>query len=181
MNLTPEQINAIIDARMLSSVDGINSTLSNAIDIFLGIFSTIAIVISFVTVIGYFKRKKIVEEVLLEVNKEIDKDKTNIIQNVEAKAYSRIENSIQKYKEQSQAEEYYRNMMFKDLSNMLATELHFNKSNNLKEVFSIHAERLGVVTNLTSGREKETIRAINQLSTGTYEIIKMESFKMSQG
>ena len=173
MNITPEQINAIVDARILSSIDGINSTLSNTLNVFIAIFTIFGIFAG----VGLWQRRKIVDAVLSEVNKELDKDRQSIIHSAETKANTRIKSSIQKYKEQSQEEEYYRNMMFKDLSSMLATELHINESNNLKEVFSLHAERIGLITNLTSGKEKATVRALTQLSTGTYDIIKMESFK----
>ncbi len=173
MNLTPEQINAIVDARILSSIDGLNSTLSNTLDVFIAIFTIFGVFAG----VGLWQRKKIVDTVLSEVNKELDKDRQSIIHSAETKANTRIKSSIQRYKEESQEEEYYRNMMFTDLSKKLATELHINESNNLKEIFSLHADRMGHITNLTSGKEKETIRALNSLSTDTYDIIKLESFK----
>jgi len=168
--ITEERVVNIINEKLLANVDGINSTISNLLTFF-------AIILTIVSILSFFQRKKIVEEVMLDVNKELDETKKSIIQRADEKTNDKINLSIKRYKKESRDEEYYRNFMFKDLTTMLSSELHVNDTNNLQEVFSAHAETLGVITQLTSGREKETKRALEKLSTNTYDIINLESFK----
>jgi len=172
-NMTPDEIEAYMNKILLSNVENINSTLSNALT-FMGILIT---VFGILGTVSFFQRKKIKEEVMIEISKELDEEKNRIIKQTDEKANAQIRYAIQRYKETSQEEEYYRNMMFKDLSAILASEIHVNDTNNLKEVFNLHASRYELITKLTSGKEKETKDALKRLARGDYAITKLLSFK----
>jgi predicted S18 family serine protease len=172
-NMTPDEIKSYMNEILLANIENINSSISNALTI-LGI---LVAVFGFVGTISFSQRKKIKDEVMVEISKELDEEKHRIIKQTNEKANTQIHNAIQRYKEISQEEEYYRNMMFKDLSDILASEIHVNDTNNLKDVFSLHASRYELIAKLTSGKEKETKDALKRLTRGDYAITKLLSFK----
>jgi len=172
--MTPEQIETIINAKLLANVENINSTVSN-------LLTALGIIIAIMGVLAtmeFFRRKKIVREVLVEINNELDRTKREIAHNASDKANELIMDQIRRYKEESRQEEYYRNMMYADLSKMLSREIHVNETNNLEEVFSRFAGRFELITKLTSGDIKETKKALYSLAHGDYEKIRrLQSFR----
>ncbi len=100
--MTREQIETIINAKLLSNVESINSTVSNLLTM-LGII--IAIMGVFATM-EFFRRKKIVREVLVEINNELDRTKHEIAHNARDKANEMILYEIDRYKKESRKEEY---------------------------------------------------------------------------
>jgi hypothetical protein len=171
--MTPEQIEAFMNAKLLANVENINSTISNMVTL-LGVAIALIGAIATFTI---FQRKKIVSEVMAEVHKELDEEKQRIIRQADEKANAMIHEEILEYKQKAMLEEYYRNMMFKDLSTLLADEIHINDTNNLAEVFAKHADRYEIVAKLTSGKKKETREALKRLVKGDYKIIRLEAFK----
>jgi CRISPR/Cas system CMR-associated protein Cmr5 small subunit len=172
-NMTPDDVKNQINDILLSNIENINSTFSN----FLTIIGIIIAISGVLATINFSQRKKIKNEVMVEISKELDELKQIIIRQTDEKTNNHIHNAIQRYKENSQEEEYYRNMMFKDLSDILASEIHVNDTNNLKDVFNLHALRYELIAKLTSGKEKETKEALKRLTRGDYAISKLLSFK----
>jgi hypothetical protein len=172
--LTEDKINSLIDEKLLSSVDGINSMIGNSLTLLFGAFTIYLIF----TGISFFHRKKIVEEVMLEVRKELNTEIRSVEDNINLKFNKHIKNSIKKFKDESQEEEYVRNLIFKDLSSMLADEIRGNGDHNLSDVFNWYAERLYIIIQLTSGNEREVRRSLKKLSTGSYNmILTLKSFQ----
>jgi len=172
-NLTEDEVKRQVNEILLANIENINSTISNTLTV-IGLIITIFGVLA---TINFSQRKKIKNEVMVEISKELYEEKQRIILQTNEKANTQIHYAIQRYKESSQEEEYYRNMMFKDLSDILATEIHVNDTNNLKDVFSLHALRYELIAKLTSGKEKETKDALKRLTRGDYAITKLLSFK----
>ena len=166
--MTREQIETIINAKLLANVENINSTVSN-------LLTALGIIIAIMGVLAtmeFFRRKKIVEEVTAEINNDLYRTKQEIINSVSDKANEMIMYEIDRYKKESRKEEYYRNMMYADLSKMLSREIHVNEMNNLEQVFSRFAGRFELITKLTSGDIKETKKALYSLAYGDYEKIR---------
>ncbi len=171
--MTPEQIEAFMNAKLLGNVENINATVSNLVTVLAVAISVIGAIATFTM----FQRKRIVSEVMAQVHTELDDAKQRIVRQADEKANIMIHEEIEAYKKQAREEEYFRNMMFKDLSRILSKEIHVNDTNNLPDVFALHADRYEIVTKLTSGRFKETQEALYKLANGNYKIINLHSFK----
>ncbi len=168
-----KEIHSIIDERLLSSVEAINSTIALVI----AMFTLIIAVIGFGFYDNSRKKKELLSEVEDKTTFMIDKkfkeqiEETNI--EINKKTKSIINYAIRRLKHESQKEEFLRNMLFYDLNKIHATE-----QKNSDNAFSNYADRYYIVSQLTSGISKEQTSALSRLPTGAYKkITKLESFK----
>jgi len=174
--MTPEQmeqIEAFMNAKLLGNVENINATVSNLVTVLAVAISIIGAIATFTM----FQRKRIVNEVMAQVHTELDDAKQRIVRQADEKANIMIHEEIEAYKKQAREEEYFRNMMFNDLNRMLAREIHVNDTNNLPDVFALHADRYEIIAKLTSGRLRETQDALDKLVNGNYEIVGLVSLQ----
>ena len=165
--LTTADIEHLVDAKLLQSVDGINSAISNSLTIYVAIFAFFA----FFAGLNLMQRERVKKDVLAEVNRDFDNLRKEIETQVSERSARYLRHTIGSFEERMHEEEFYRNVLFKDLNEILASEIHQNGNDNLKDVFNLHAERMYIVTQLTSGKREETIKALKKLSTGTYDTI----------
>jgi GTPase SAR1 family protein len=172
--LTPEQVGHIVDTKLLATLDGMNSTLNNTM-------TGLTVVIAFFALAvgaNIFQHRRITEKVKSEIDSELYKLKKRLEEETHEEVTRYVREGIKLFRKEQQREEFYRNVLFKDLYEILASEIHLNGSDNLQEVFNTHAQRMMIVIQLTSGIREETLRALKKLSTGTYHTIEQqESFK----
>ena len=167
--LTKNEILMIIDNRLFSSVESV----SNLTTISIAVLTLIITVYFFM--MGYQAMKigrvtsTIKREVLLEIDKKFNLESKMIEQDFNRKLNKHLKYNMQQYKDEAQKEEFIRNIMFKHLSELLADEIQYNGTNNLKEVFNRYSERLYLVSQLTSNNEKEVKVVLRKLSTGEYD------------
>ena len=174
--LTADQLNQII----LTNIENINSSIANnlqVLEIALAFISILLVIIGFV---NFFHKKRIMEEIEEKtsylINKKFRQESEEIREEINKKLNIYVKNSIKKLKQESQKEEFLRNLIFKDLSSTLSSEL--NNGTNLAEVFNTYANRYYIISQLTSGNDDERKRALRKLATGSYkQITKLKSFK----
>ncbi len=167
-----KDLESILDNKLLGSVEAINST----IEIALLLLSVMVAVIGY----GFYKKREIVQEVedrmTLIVDKKFKEQSEEIYDEINKKTTSVIKKMTKIQRVESQKEEFLRNLLFYDLSKMRSTEQ--NDKDNFAKAFSDHADRFYIVSQLTSGIDKERSKALRKLATGSYrKIIKLKSFK----
>lgn len=171
-----KDIQAIIDERLLGSIEAINSIFA----IITAIFTLMLVVAGYMS----FNIKKQKEEISSEIeyrlniviSKKFKEQEEEIYEEINQKTKSIIKNTNKKIKNEFQKEEFLRNMLLNDLNKMRATQQQ--NSENIAQAFSDHVDRYNVVSQLTSGIKDEQTKALRKLSTGVYKkIIKLQSFK----
>ena len=166
----------VMNEKLLASVEYINTTIGVVMTIFALLLAVVSI--GFYNV--YKQKKEIIEEVKDRTELLIDKkfkDKSkDIYDEITEKTTSVIKKITKIERAESQKEEFLRNLLFYDLSKMRSTEQ--NDKDNFSKAFSDHADRYYVISQLTSGIDKEQTSALRKLGTGSYrKIIKLKSFK----
>jgi hypothetical protein len=176
--LTQQEILQIIDKQLFSSVESV----TNLVTVSIGLFSLMITI--YILIIGYQTIKigkiasTIKDEVLLEIDKKFNIESKMIEEEFNRKLIKHLRYNMKVYKEEAQKEEFIRNVIFKNLSELLADEIRGNGEFNLNEVFNLYSDRLYLVSQLTSGNEKEVKIALKKLSTGTYlKILRLEAFQ----
>jgi len=162
MNKT--SISNLINEKLINNIDGINSSISNVLTLLFGALTTYFLFIAF----NFFQKKKIIKDVILESHKEINEEIKNLKEENKIEFNRHIKNSINENRKESQKDEYIRNLIFYDLSKMLASDINENGENNLKKVFNLYSTRLLIATQLTSGEEKQIKFALRKLSLKVY-------------
>ncbi len=182
-----DQVNQII----LNNIENINSTIANhlqVLEIALAFASILLVVIGFMNFTykkhlmdemeKHKKQMKIEIEDKTEqlINKKFRKEAEDTREDIQQQLNNYVRTSIKKLKKESQKEEFLRNLIFKDLNNILSSEL--NEHTNFSEVFNTYALRYYIISQLTSGDDHEKKLALRKLSIGAYkQLTKLESFK----
>ncbi len=181
--LNKEEVINIVNAQLLNSLDGMNSTIG----LMLAALTAIIAVISFASVMSYFSKKKIIEEaekkieqaekkITLHINKLFREETTEIQNEIQEKLTKYVKNNTKQLQKRSQHEEYLRNIIFYDLNKALATEL--NNGNNISDVFTTFAERFHIIAQLTSGNNEQATKALKKLAIdSSRKIIRFNSIK----
>lgn len=171
-SLSKEELTHIINEQLLGNVDAINSTISNYLTVFGILLAIGSLILSFGV---YFKKKELDQKIQEYVEKQFNQEFHNVIKEVNKRANILIGRENTKLKKEYQKEEYLRNFIFYDLNKILSSELSNGK--NLSEIFNLHADRIYLITQLTSGEEKKITKALRQLSIGNYDkITRLDSF-----
>jgi len=156
----------IVDGQLLKNFEIITALNANTFEILFAGITILFIVIGF----NHFNYK---QHMAFEIGKQLEREKEEFLK----ASLKDLKKLINQYKYESQKEEFLRNIIFKDLTKILASEIKGDKEHQLTEKFSLHADRLEVITQLTSGDENEVRKAIRRLSTKTYnKIIRLQSF-----
>jgi hypothetical protein len=177
-SLTEKEIVRIIDDRLFSSLDGV----VNLIDVSLVILTIGLTIFIVITGLKYKSMmevtKKIKDEVLAEVNKKFNQESKMLEEEFRKKLTRNLRYHMKQYKDEAQREEFIRNIIFKDIGELLANEIKINGESNLKEVFNLYSDRLYIISQLTSNNEIEVKKALRKLSTVTYnKILRLQAFK----
>ncbi len=171
-----KDIQAIIDERLLGSVEAINSIF----ELIIAIFTVMLVVVGYTSYNIKRQKEEISSEIEYRLNivisKKFKEQEEEIYEEINQKTKSIIKNTNKKIRNEFQKEEFLRNMLFNDLNKMRATQQQ--NSENIAQAFSDHVDRYNVVSQLTSGIKDEQTKALRKLSTGVYKkIIKLQSFK----
>jgi hypothetical protein len=169
MNDLNSTVMLIINEKLFNSIESVTNLISNSIDIFAVMAGLYAVLMGY----QLYKVKKISseikEEVMIEIDKKFNQESKVIEDAFNTKLNKHLKYNMKQYKNEAQKEEFIRNIMFKHLSELLAEEIQYNGTNNLKEVFNRYSERLYLVSQLTSNDEKEVRVVLRKLSTGEYD------------
>jgi hypothetical protein len=176
--LTKKDILQIIDNQLFSSVESVTDLVTLSITLFSIMITIYILIIGYQTIkIGKIA-STIKDEVLLEIDKKFNIESKMIEEEFNRKLLKHLRYNMKVYKEEAQKEEFIRNVIFKNLSELLSDEIRVNGEFNLNEVFNLYSDRLYLVSQLTSGNEKEVKIALKKLSTGTYyKILRLEAFQ----
>ncbi len=176
--LTKEQIIRVIDDRLFSSVESV-SNLTSIILAVLAIAITVALIIFGMQIVTTRKMtSNIKEDVLAEIDKKFNRESKIIEEDFQRKLTKNLKFYMKEYQIEAQKEEFIRNVIFKNLSELLADEIRVNGESNLNEVFNLYSDRLYLISQLTSNNANEVKKALKKLSTGTYDkILRLEAFK----
>jgi len=176
--LTKEQIIRVIDDRLFGNLDSIMSLIEVSL-----VILTIGITI-FLVITGLKSRKiiEIIDDMKDNVSSEIDKkfniESKIIEEDFQRKLTKNLKFYMKEYQIEAQKEEFIRNVIFKNLSELLSDEIRVNGESNLNEVFNLYSDRLYLISQLTSNNANEVKKALKKLSTGTYDkILRLEAFK----
>jgi hypothetical protein len=177
-SLTEKEIVRIIDDRLFSSLDGV----VNLIDVSLVILTIGLTIFIVITGLKYKSMmevtKKIKDEVLADVNIKFNQESKMLEEEFRKKLTRNLRYHMKQYKDEAQREEFIRNIIFKDIGELLANEIKINGESNLKEVFNLYSDRLYIISQLTSNNEIEVKKALRKLSTVTYnKILRLQAFK----
>jgi hypothetical protein len=166
MNDINNTVISIVNNELLKNFEIITALNANTFEILFAGITILFIVMGF----SHFNYK---QHMVFEIGKQLEKEKEEFLK----ESLKDLKKLINQYKYESQQEEFLRNIIFKDLTKILASEIKGDKEHQLNEKFSLHADRLEVITQLTSGDENEVRKALRRLSTKTYnKIIRLQSF-----
>jgi hypothetical protein len=166
MNDINSTIYTIVNNQILKNFEIITTLNSNTFEILFAGVTILFIVIGF----NHYNYK---QHMAFEIGRQLEKEKEEFLK----ESLKDLKKLINQYKNESQKEEFLRNIIFKDLTKILASEIKGDEEHQLNEKFSLHSDRLEVITQLTSGDENEVRKAIRRLSTKTYrKIIRLQSF-----
>lgn len=166
----------VLNEKLLGSVEAINTTIA----VVIGLFATMLVVISMGFYNVYRQKKEIMQEVedrtALLIEKKFKEQSEEIYDEITKKITYVIKKMSKIQRIESQKEEFIRNLIFYDLNKMRSTEQ--NDKDNFEKAFSDYADRFYIVSQLTSGIDKERSKALRKLATGSYrKIVKLKSFK----
>ena len=175
--LTEKEIIRLLDDRLLGSLDSVISL----IDVSLGVLAIGITIFLVITGLKSRKIREVIDDMKDNVSFEIDKrfyiESKIIEESFQRKLTKNLKFYMKEYQVEAQKEEFIRNVIFKNLSELLADEIRVNGESNLKEVFNLYSDRLYLVSQLTSNNEKEVKKSLKKLSTGTYDkILRLEAF-----
>jgi hypothetical protein len=159
---TEEDVINIVNKVILSSVDGVNSSIETFLTFAFGVATIYAVITGF----NFFSVSKLKKELKEELNKHIGEEINEKNKNIN----KNIKKSILENQQIFQEDEYLRNLIFYDLSKTLATDINKLGEENLKKVFNLYSTRLLVATQLTSGSEKKIKIALKTISQPSYSI-----------
>ena len=175
---TKKELLDIVDDRLFSSVESVSNLTSITLAV-LAIAITVALIIFGFQVVSIRKMTtNIKEEVLVEINKKFNIESKIIEEDFQRKLTKNLKFYMKEYQVEAQKEEFIRNVIFKNLSELLADEIRVNGESNLNEVFNLYSDRLYLISQLTSNNANEIKKALKKFSTGTYnKILRLEAFK----
>jgi len=178
-NFSPEQIENIqniVNSSVLSSIDGINSTIGNSLNIFIAVITVTLTIVGFIS----FSKKKIIEEIDTNLENKFIEERRKFETITDEKINEYLKIYIKELKSQIHKEEFLRNLMTFDIYKILSTEIKLNGENNINQIFNIHSDRIFTISQLTSGNSKQIIKALKKLKNGNlaYEpIIASDNFR----
>lgn len=162
--LSKDEIICIINDRLLDSIEGVNTGMAIAIAFIFGLLTLYTVLMG----LSVLNVKKVRDEILQEVKKGI----TEEINEKSKRIDKNIKKSILKNHQATQEDEYLRNLIFYDLSKILASDINELAETDMKKVFNLYSTRLLVATQLTSGDKKQIKRALKMLSLSAYKPLR---------
>jgi len=167
MNDINQTVENFVNNRILANFENIMALNEYCLEIIMGGITIFLVILGF----NYSANKRVISS---EIKKQLAKEKEEF----KREAHKDLKKLMNQYRQKSQKEEFLRNMIFKDLIKILSSELQDKNFKDITEKFNLHAERLEVITQLTSGNEEEVIVSLKRLATRTYDkIIRLQSFR----
>ncbi len=171
-SMDKEEVQNIVNESLLSSLDGMTSTIELMLIVF-------GIALSVLGFISFFGKKQIKKELQEDLEFSIDKlfyEKSKEMQDeITEKLKKQMSNNTKLSQKLSQKEEFLRNIIFFDLNKLLSSELD---NGNASDEFLIFAERFYIIAQLTSGNSDETKKALHKLTVDSKrKIARLSSVK----